>query len=341
MKTEPAKSPMNSSNARKIAGRIFLSILLLALAYYGWGFYKDSLTYEVTDNAYLGANVIQVSPRISGQILHLAVVNNQSVKQGDLLFTLDDEPYRVAIGQFQAKLDQSTQNAAVSISGISLAKSLLDEKKLQLDNAKRTARRQEELSRRNFMSVQALDNAKTAVALAETEVRQAQAALLQANQRVKFSGNQNPAVQESIADLEQAQLNLKYTKVYSPVDGNIANLTARPGAYVQAGQPLFALIDDRSWWVDANFKETQLEGIVAGKSAKIRLDRCPKIEFTGVVESIAGGTGASFSLLPPQNANGNWVKVTQRIPVRIRLTQKNPACQFIIGTSAQVKVILK
>lgn len=153
--------------------------------------------------------------------------------------------------------------------------------------------------------------------------------------------NQNPSVQAASAALDQARLNLKYSKIHSPVEGIVANLTARPGSFVQAGQPLFALIDTQNWWVDANFKETQLHGIAPGKSAKIRLDRCPDIEFDGVVDSIAGGTGASFSLLPPQNANSNWVKVTQRIPVRIRLLRKNLSCPFIIGSSAAVRVLLK
>lgn len=316
-------------------------MLLSVIAYYGWHFYEDSLTYEVTDNAYVGANVLQVSSRISGQILQVPIVNNQSVKKGELLFALDDEPYRVTIQQHQAKLNQSTQNVGVDISAVSVARSKLDEKKVQLENASLTARRQEELSRKNFLSSQALDNSKTSVALAEAEVRQAEAELAQASQRVKSVANLNPAVQESVADLEQARLNIKYAKVYSPVNGSVANLTARPGTFVQVGQPLFALIDDQNWWVDANFKETQLEGVTPGKSAKIRLDRCPSIEFDGVVDSISGGTGASFSLLPPQNANANWVKVTQRIPVRIKLVRKNASCPFIIGASAEVKVLIK
>lgn len=328
-------------NVKKIVVRVLLLLLLLISAYFGWSFYENSLTYEVTDNAYVGANVLQVSSRISGQILQIPVVNNQSVKKGDLLFALDDEPYRVTIQQNQAKLNQSTQNVSVDLSSVSIARSKLDEKKVQLENAKLTSKRQEELSRKNFLSPQALDNSKTSVALAEAEVRQAEAELAQAGQKVKPLETQNPAVQESIANLEQARLNIKYSKVYSSVDGIIANLTNRPGAFVPAGQPLFAIIDDQNWWVDANFKETQLDGIIPGKLAKIRLDRCSKIEFNGVVESIAGGTGASFSLLPPQNANGNWVKVTQRIPVRIRLTQKNTACPFIIGASAEARVLLK
>jgi len=327
--------------ARKLWGRVFVILILSALAYFSWRYYQETLTYEMTDNAYVGANVLQVSSRISGQILQIPIENNQPVKKGELLFALDDEPYRITIQQHQAMLNQSTQNVGVNLSAVSIARSNLDGKKVQLENAKLTANRQEELSRKKFLSSQALDNSKTSVALAEAEVRQAESELVQAGQRVKSIESQNPAVQESIANLEQAQLNLKYSKVYSPVDGNIANLTARPGAFVQAGLPLFALIDDQNWWVDANFKETQLEGIVPGKLAKIRLDLCPKIEFDGVVESISGGTGTSFSLLPPQNANGNWVKVTQRIPVRIKLTQKNSSCPFIIGTSAEARVFLK
>jgi len=333
------KSP--SSNSKIILRGAFLAFLFLATLYYGWRFYQDTLTYESTDNAYVGANVLQVSSRISGQILQIPIVNNQSVKKGDLLFALDDEPYRVTIQQNQAKLDQSTQNVGVDLSAISVSRSKLDEAKVQLENAHITARRQEALAHRLFLSPQALDNSKTAVALAEAQVRQAEAELAQSSQRVQPVKRLNPAVEESIANLEQARLNIKYAKTFSPVDGSIANLTARPGTFVQAGQPLFALIDDQKWWVDANFKETQLEGVVPGRPAIIRLDRCPKIEFQGIVESISGGTGASFSLLPPQNANGNWVKVTQRIPVRIRLTSKSPSCPFIIGASAEAKVILK
>lgn len=330
-----------SVNVKRIAGRVVFFSILLVLAWYGWRFYQESLTYEVTDNAYVGANVLQVSSRISGQIIELPVINNQAVKKGDLLFALDDEPYRVTIQQSQAKLNQSTQNVDVNLSSIAIARSQLDEKQVQLENARLTAKRQEELSRKNFLSSQALDNSRTSVALAEAEVHRAEAELVQAGRRVKSVDGQNPTVQEAIAGLEQARLNVKYAKTYSLVDGIIANLTARPGAFVQAGQPLFALIDDQHWWVDANFKETQLEGVVPGKAARIRLDRCPSIEFEGKVESISGGTGASFSLLPPQNANANWVKVTQRIPVRIRFISRNASCPFIIGASAEAKVLLK
>ncbi len=343
MEPRPDKSQTTSrkTHFKKMIVRAFLTLFLLALSYFAWKFYENSMTYEETDNAYVGANILQVSSRISGQIIHIPIINNQLVKKGDLLFALDDESYRITIQQHQAKLDQSTQNVGVDLSAISVARSKLDEKRVQLENAILTATRHEELSRKNFLSSQALDNSKTSVALARAEVSQAEAEVAQASQRVKPVKSLNPAVQESIADLEQARLNIKYAKVYSPVDGTIANLTARPESYVQAGQPLFAIIDDEKWWVDANFKETQLEGVVPGKLAKIRLDRCPKIEFDGVVESVSGGTGASFSLLPPQNANGNWVKVSQRIPVRIRLNSKNSACPFIIGTSAEARVVLR
>lgn len=324
-----------------IITRFLLLLILLVATYFGWMFYQKTLTYQSTDNAYVGANVLQVSSRISGQILQLPIINNQLVRRGDLLFALDDEPYLISLHQYQAKVKQAAQNVSVDLSTISIAQSKLDEMKVQLENARLTARRQEELAHKNFLSPQALDNSKSALALAEAQARQANAALLQTEKKVKPLEAQNPIVQESMASLDQAKLNLKYSKVYSSVDGIVANLTARPDTFVQAGQPLFALIDDQNWWVDANFKETQLEGIVPGKLAKIRLDRCPEVEFDGVVESVAGGTGASFSLLPPQNSNGNWVKVTQRIPVRIKLTKKNSSCSFIIGSSAEVRVILK
>jgi membrane fusion protein (multidrug efflux system) len=341
MSNPEQKQKKSPKGINKVLKRFLIILILSVLAYFGWYYYQQTLQYEVTDNAYVGANVVQVSSRISGQINQISIENNKSVKKGELLFGLDDEPYQLTIHEQLAKLKQSTKNVGVDLSAVSVVRSKLEEKKALLENARLTAKRQDELFRKKFLSSQALDNAKTAVVSAEAEVRQAEAELVQTARKVEVVENQNPSVQESIATLEQARLNLRYSKVYSPVEGIVANLTARPGSFVQAGQPLFALIDAQSWWVDANFKETQLHGVVPGKLAKIRLDRCPDKEFNGVVDSIAGGTGASFSLLPPQNANSNWVKVTQRVPVRIRLTQKDLSCPFIIGTSAEVRVLLK
>jgi membrane fusion protein (multidrug efflux system) len=151
----------------------------------------------------------------------------------------------------------------------------------------------------------------------------------------------NAAVKDAQAALDQAQLDLQRARVTAPADGVIGNMSLRPGAPVQPRTPLFVLISDKEFWVDANFKETQLGEIQPGQSATVKLDMYPKQVFHGVVESLSGGAGTAFSLLPPQNATGNWVKVTQRVPVRVRITDPDPQHPLRIGTTAKVEIAVR
>jgi len=144
-----------------------------------------------------------------------------------------------------------------------------------------------------------------------------------------------------IARLDQAKLDLEYTRVFAPASGRIANFGLRPGSSVQAGIVLFAIISDEEYWVDANFKETELDDVRAGQRATIRVDMYRDHEFHGVVESLSAGSGTAFSLLPAQNATGNWVKVTQRVPVRVRVLDPDPKYPLRIGTTANVRVALE
>jgi membrane fusion protein (multidrug efflux system) len=176
-----------------------------------------------------------------------------------------------------------------------------------------------------------MQSADAAVKAAEATVQQAKSALGQA-------GDQNANVLAAEAALKQAELDLARTHVTSPTNGVIANLTLQPGNTVQPGAPLFVVIDDSEYWIDANFKETQLKTLRVGQEAEIKTDMYPDHVFKGVVQSLSGGSGAAFSLLPPQNATGNWVKVTQRVPVRVKVQDPDPNHPLRIGTTASVKV---
>jgi membrane fusion protein (multidrug efflux system) len=187
----------------------------------------------------------------------------------------------------------------------------------ELDNATLTKNRVLALVTKKFISTQDGDNAVASYKTSAAKVDQAK------------------------ANLDQATLNFQYTKITAPVSGWVTNVTLRKGDIVTANQPLFALISDEEFWADANFKETQLEKIKSGQSATIVTDLYPSHEFKGVVESISGGAGAAFSLLPPQNATGNWVKVTQRIPVRVKILNPNFQFPLRIGISANVIVNIK
>jgi len=248
-----------------------------------------------TDDAYLNANITQIAPRVTGQVQQLNIVNNQYVKKGDILFTLNPEPFQIAIAQAEAQVAMSQADLA---------------------DAQITATRVLTMVQKKYQSPQDGD---TAIA----HLNKAKAALSLAQ-----------------ANLDQARLNLSYTQISAPDSGWVANLSLRNGTVVSENQPIFALISDHEFWADANFKETSLEKIKPGQGATIRIDMYPHHPFKGVVESISGGSGTAFSLLPPENATGNWVKVTQRVPVRIHILNPDPHYPLRIGTSSTVTVKL-
>jgi membrane fusion protein (multidrug efflux system) len=154
-------------------------------------------------------------------------------------------------------------------------------------------------------------------------------------------GQQNAAVQAAESRLRQARLDLSHTRVFAPASGTVANLTLRPGSPVQPLAPVFSLVSDSNFWVDANFKETQLDRIRRGQRATVRVDMYPDHPFQETVQSLSGGSGAAFSLLPPENATGNWVKVTQRVPVRVAITNPDPKFPLRVGTTATVRVSVR
>ena len=210
-----------------------------------------------------------------------------------------------------------------------------------LQNAELSQRRTESLVAKGFMSQQAVDDAASKVAVSRATVEQARARLQKAHAALISPNGQTPAVAAALANLAQAQLELGYSKVVAPHDGWIVNKRLVEGSSVNPGQPLFGIIKDKTFWIDANFKETELPGLKPGLAADVAVDMYPGHVFRGRIESLSGGTGSAFSLLPPQNATGNWVKVTQRVPVKVRFEEFDPDYPLRVGATATVTVHVK
>jgi membrane fusion protein (multidrug efflux system) len=281
-------------NKKNIKKTVLITFLIVSVIVYVAMKIYDYF-YVGTDNAYVNANVVQIAPRVTGQVIALHITNNQYVVENQSLFDISDESFKTALAKATA---QYAINQA------------------SLINAQHTANRTQALAQQKFASQQENENVATALQTAEASLKLAK------------------------ANLDQANLDLAWTHIKAPTSGWVTNVSLRVGDVVAANQYLFALISNGEFWVDANFKETEIEHIKPGQLATIYVDMYPGHPFEGIVQSISGGTGSAFSLLPPQNATGNWVKVTQRIPVRIRVLNTDPNFPLRIGSSASVRISL-
>jgi membrane fusion protein (multidrug efflux system) len=317
---------------------IAAAVVLVAAAFFGGRYFLEARQFVETDNAYVQANQVDVAAQVAGPVTRVMVRDQQAVHAGDVLFEIDPRNYDIAVARARAQLELARQGVSQESAGVSAAEATLAQRRAEAENARNAWVRNQQLMKSGFLSPQGAENARTQLQTAEAAVKAAEANVAQARSALGQGGDQNAAVQAATAALRQAELDLERTQVKSPVDGVIANFTLQAGNTVTPGTPLFVVISGREFWVDANFKETQLKEIRPGQHAEIRSDVYPDHVFHGVVQSVSGGSGAAFSLLPPQNATGNWVKVTQRVPVRIKVEDPDPEHPLRIGTSTTVKV---
>jgi membrane fusion protein, multidrug efflux system len=320
-----------------VAVIVVLAAILPAYRYYG---YFES--HVSTDDAYVDGSVSLVSSRIPGTVARLYVMENWGVKAGDLLLTLDPRDYQVRVAQAEAQLARARQSVdelyaqlQAAESGVNLAGSQLRETQLDYNRAKA-------LREQNVVSTQFYDQATTALRvagadqdLAEHQLQQARAAL--GGDIVDHARYDRPIVQQAQAVLDGAKLDLSYTEIRSPIAGVITRKNVHVGNRIQPGEPLMALVPVDRLYVTANFKETQLTDVRVGQPADIRADIYPGFVYRGHVDSISVGTGAAFALLPPENATGNWVKVVQRVPVKVVLNEPQPPDKLLrMGLSVDV-----
>jgi membrane fusion protein, multidrug efflux system len=419
-KNERQGQPETSGRNNKVKGLALVGGILAVAA--GTWYYLQSSAYESTDNAFIAGAVVQISPRVPGQILRVHVSDNQHVNRGDLIAEIDPSDYETQLAQASAGLKNVQARESGAQSGLDLTSSVtgavlvqagagLDaardqvnvlrarlaqdeaavhaaEAGLQLAEARQTAAEAEArrasddatryrtLHEKDEVSRQLLDRAETDarasaanldaarqmvaaakaqlgqakaghtasqanLSLVEKQVRQSQGKLEEAQTapqqvRVRQSDLESARAQheQQNAALRQAELSLSYTKIYAPDSGYITKKSVEPGNFVQAGQALMALVSDRMW-VTANFKETQLENMRAGQPVNVKVDAYPQLRLRGRVDSIQSGSGAQFSLLPTENATGNYVKVVQRVPVKI-VIDAPPSPEYRLGPGLSV-----
>ncbi len=322
---------------------ILLLVLPLIAVLGGLTFYLMGGRYVSTDDAFVGAQKVLITPEIAGNIARVAVVEGQHVKAGDTLFTLDPERYRLALQMTQAKLDSARSNYDKLKKTLASLQTLVGLAQKNVELKKRDVERKGKLLASQAGSPADVDIAGAAMVTAQL---QAQFTIQQHDTTLsQLLGNPNlplaafPEYAQAKAAVDDAQRNLDHTIVRAPMSGTATQVdNIQLGRFVAAGSPVLSVIDESAPWVDANPKETDITFLRAGQNVTINVDSFPEHAFKGTVSSLSPGTGAQFSILPPQNASGNWVKVVQRVPVRIAFDKDEDTHLLRSGMSVTVEI---
>jgi membrane fusion protein (multidrug efflux system) len=346
---------------RRLAKRVLLPLIaigaLVGLGFYGNHWWTAGRFIEETDDAYVGGDVTVIGPKVGGYIAELLVTDNQPVHAGDLLARIDDRDYRVALLKTEgavaaenALLANLDATAQLQQALIAQARASIDATQAEMTRAQADYLRYQRLVKTSAVSVESAQRAEATFRTALAEHARAQATLLATQRQLDVIATQKQqaraALTQAEADHQTAQLNLSYTELRAPVDGVIGNRKARVGAYASAGAQLLVVVPARGLWVDANFKEDQLAEMLPGQAVSIRADVLPGREFHGHLSSLAPATGAQFSVLPAENATGNFTKIVQRVPVRIHLDdvdgvlgQLRPGLSVIVEVDTHSKTL--
>jgi membrane fusion protein (multidrug efflux system) len=341
----PPVAPVPAAPKKKRRmGRSLLMVALPAVLAIGGGYvWVTGGRYQETENANLQQAKVSIASDTAGRIVQVAISDHQLVKQGDLLFAIDPEPYRIALAQADAAVAAARLN--VEQLRAAYSQSMAQEKSAssEVDYAQSQYDRAADLAQKGINAKTSLDQARNDLDKAKQQVAVAQQGIISA--KAALGGNpdietdKHPTVMSALAARDKAAYDLAQTTVKAPADGVISQASSfKVGQFVGSGTPLFSLVETGDTWIDANFKETQLTNMKPGQKAEIVVDTYPGKTFEATVKAIGAGTGAEFSLLPAQNATGNWVKVTQRIPVRLELTDPDAKMALRTGMSASVTV---
>jgi len=327
--TSPARPKLSAEPRRRLmAGmrryRRFLLLVVLPLVALvaGVTFYLNGGRYVTTDDAYVGAQKVLITPDISGKVEKVVVKEGQQVREGDVLFEIDPIPFRLAVSQAKATLAQAKVTYDNLVADLKIYGQMGELAQQGVDLKRRDVERKSALVKNNFGSQLDLDNASTALVTASAQFQLLQQKI--ATAKAQLLGNPDLPIEEfppyaqARAALDQAQRNLDHTTMRAPMDGIATQVEQiQLGRFVMAGAPVFSIIDTSNPWVDANPKESDFTYVAVGQAVTLDVDAFPNHVFKGTVGSLSPGTGAQFAILPPQNASGNFVKVVQRVPVRI------------------------
>lgn len=331
--------------------KLIIAVPLLLAAAAGGGYYwwTQVRFIETTDNAYVEADISHVSVKVPGYVVLSDVTDNQHVRKGELLAQLEDNQFSAKVSQAEAALASAEADLQTLAAKVDLQHALISQASAgvvaaQADKirAEQQLSRAKKLKVSNYSSQDDVDQLQAGFDSAAARLDEAKALLVAKERELAvFNAQLNQAssvVEQSNAALELANIQLNDTRVTAPFSGVIGKRGAMVGQYVQPGQALFSLVPDGAVWISANFKETQIQHMQPGQSVQVSLDAFPDKTFTGVIDSLSPASGAKFSLLPAENATGNFTKIVQRIPVRIRLELSEAEARVVPGLSAVVKV---
>jgi len=368
--TKPVTTQTDGVEEPKKRSKVFpiiLAALVIGGAWFGISKYTHGQHHEETDNAHVEANISPVIPRVSGYVSEVRVSDNQHVKKGDTLVLLDDRDLKLKLEQAQAALataqsnlgvarattGAATANIASTRASIGTINAQIETAKVNLWRATQDYNRYANLIKDHSITQQQYEQALAAKQTAEAQVQVLEQQRIQAAQQTAAVTSQSGATSQQIGvanatikqrqvDVEDAKLNLSYAVITAPADGLVSKVNVQPGQFVQAGQSLFSIVLNNEVWVVANFKETQFNKMRIGQRVVVNIDAFPKHDFEAKLTSFSPATGSSFALLPPDNATGNFVKVVQRLPVKIEFTNPNDPMvkQLRAGMNADVDVHL-
>jgi membrane fusion protein (multidrug efflux system) len=335
------------------------AVVLAVLLYFGISYLADVFTHESTDDAFIAGHVVSIAPRISGQVAAVHVLDNQMVHSNDLLVEIDPADYAMTVAQKEAAADAQSASYKTMFAGWQLMQAKVttaeaDVRKAQADAdaAESTATktqadfvRAQDLLKQKTVSQQEFDTTQAANTKAQADLKSAQENVAEASSRVEEANRMLAAAwaqvgtvlaqwQEAQTNIAAAKINLAYTKIFAPADGRVTRKAVEAGDYLQAGQQIMSIVPPEVWVV-ANFKESQLAKMTPGQPTTVEIDALGGKEFRAHVDSVQAGSGAAFSLLPPENASGNFVKVVQRVPVKIIFDEPLPA-EKVIGPGLSV-----
>lgn len=324
-------------NGKKIRAVVIILTVFLIIIALGARMWVRSKTHITTDNAFIESNIYTVSSRIPGTVKNVYVNDNQPVKKGELLLELDPRDFEVRALNAKAQLDMAKNETSSDYAQVEAAKASVRVASARLEQAELDLKRGQALYEKEVIPKENLERLFTAHKMALAQHNEAEETLKRA-EAVLGSTNPNKGAKilQRRAQLQEAELNLDYVKIYAPADGYITKKAIETGDIISQGQPIMAVVSLDSAWVAANYKESQLTFIRPGQQVEFKVDMYPGRVFKGTVESIMAGTGAAFSLLPPENASGNYVKVVQRIPVKITIDEKtDPEHVLRVGMSVE------
>jgi membrane fusion protein (multidrug efflux system) len=341
-----AEAAQTPPRKRRVPVVLWILGPLAVAGFFGWQWYQSSRQVG-TDNAYIKAERILIAPQVGGRVVEVAVGQNQPVGKGDLLFRIDAQPLQLALAQNEAVLAHMANSVTASRAKVSGAGTSVQAARETLAWAERDMARMQQLAGQQLVSRKMLDDARHAVAEARTDLADAVAS--QAEAAASLSGDSRlpteelPDYKAALAMVAKARLDLEHTEVRAPTDGIIGTHDLQVGEFLAVGQTAMPLVATGRMWIEANFKETELARMQVGQRAEVEVDGYPGVRWKAHVASIAPASGAEFSVLPAQNATGNWVKVVQRIPVRLEIDgiERGPAPVLRAGMSVEVKVDLE